>query len=50
MSKPVVEKETPVMQDTVGFKAFSSVKDIHQYLENPQLLNMKNQPTRLVDP
>ena len=36
--------------DGMGMKAFTSVNEISRYLDNPQLLNLKNQPNRLLDP
>jgi len=35
--------------DKIGIKAFSSVNEIQRYLDNPQLINMKSQPSKLLD-
>jgi hypothetical protein len=39
----------PVDLDKVGIKAFSSVNEIQRYLENPQLINQKAMPSKLLD-
>lgn len=36
--------------DKIGLKAFASVNEIQRYLENPQLIGMKLQPSKLLDP
>ena len=35
--------------DKVGLKTFATVNEIQRYLDNPALINMKAQPTKLVD-
>jgi hypothetical protein len=43
----------PIKQDEmdrIGLKTFSNSNEIQRYLENPSLINAKNQPTKLIDP
>jgi hypothetical protein len=35
--------------DKLGLKTFASVNEIQRYLDNPQLITMKGQPTKLID-
>ena len=36
--------------DKVAMKTFSNSNEIQRYMENPSLINVKNQPTKLIDP
>ena len=35
--------------DKLGLKTFASVNEIQRYLDNPQLIALKAQPTKLID-
>jgi hypothetical protein len=35
--------------DKLGLKTFASVNEIQRYLDNPTLINLKGQPTKLID-
>lgn len=35
--------------DKASIKAFASVNEIQRYLDNPQLINVKSQPSKLLD-
>lgn len=41
--------QKPEDNEKLGLKAFTSVNEIQRYLDNPNLINMKAQPSRLLD-